>query len=80
MKKMLIALCTLLLMLTLTNASAEIVSISELRQQAENMGRWTQNYDTLNGEVSIDIPIIVPEVGIVPILQVSAVMGKDIAE
>ena len=80
MKKMLIALCTLLLMLTLTNASAEIVSISELRQQAENMGRWTQNYDTLNGEVSVDIPIIVPEVGIVPILQVSAVMGKDIAE
>ena len=30
-----------------------------------------------NGKVSVDIPIIVPEVENVPILQVSAVMGKD---
>ena len=70
----------LLLMPTLALASGDMVSISELRQQVEVMGRWTKNYDTPNGEVSVDIPIIVPEVENVPILQVSAVMGKDVAE
>ena len=70
----------LLLMPTLALASGDMVSVSELRQQVEAMGRWTQTYDTPNGEVSVDIPIIVPEVENMPILQVSAVMGKDVAE
>ena len=70
----------LLLMPTLALASGDMVSISELRQQGEAMERWTQTYDTPNGKVSVDIPIIVPEVENVPILQVSAVMGKDVAE
>ena len=70
----------LLLMPTLALANNDMVSISELRQQVEVMGRWTQTYDTPNGEVSVDIPIIVPEVENMPILQVSAVMGKDVAE
>ena len=70
----------LLLAPTLALASGDMVSISELRQQVEVMGRWTQTYDTPNGEVSVDIPIIVPEVENMPILQVSAVMGKDVAE
>ena len=70
----------LLLMPTLALASGDMVSVSELRQQVEVMGRWTQTYDTPNGEVSVDIPIIAPEVENVPILQVSAVMGKDVAE
>ena len=70
----------LLLVPTLALASGDMVSISELRQQVEVMGRWTQTYDTPNGKVSVDIPIIVPEVENMPILQVSAVMGKDVAE
>lgn len=70
----------LLLAPTLALASGDMVSISELRQQVEMMGRWTKTYDTPNGEVGVDIPIIVPEVENVPILQVSAVMGKDVAE
>ena len=70
----------LLLAPTLALASGDMVSISELRQQVEMMGRWTKTYDTPNGEVSVDIPIIAPEVENVPILQVSAVMGKDVAE
>ena len=70
----------LLLVPTLALASGDMVSISELRQQVEAMGRWTQTYDTPNGEVSVDIPIIAPEVENMPILQVSAVMGKDVAE
>ena len=70
----------LLLAPTLALANSDMVSISELRQQVEAMGRWTKTYDTPNGEVSVDIPIIVPEVENMPILQVSAVMGKDVAE
>ena len=70
----------LLLVPTLALASGDMVSISELRQQGEAMGRWTKTYDTPNGEVSVDIPIIAPEVENMPILQVSAVMGKDVAE
>ena len=70
----------LLLMPTLALASGDMVSVSELRQQVEVMGRWTQTYDTPNGEVSVDIPIIAPDVENMPILQVSAVMGKDVAE
>ena len=65
---------------TLALANGDMVSVSELRQQVEAMGRWTKTYDTPNGEVSVDIPIIVPEVENMPILQVSAVMGKDVAE
>ena len=70
----------LLLMPTLALASGDMVSVSELRQQVEVMGRWTKTYDTPNGEVGVDISIIAPEVENMPILQVSAVMGKDVAE
>ena len=80
MKRFATMMGALLLMPTLALASGDMVSISELRQQVEMMGRWTQTYDTPNGEVSVDIPIIAPEVENMPILQVSAVMGKDVAE
>lgn len=80
MKRFATMMGALLLMPTLALASGDMVSVSELRQQVEMMGRWTQTYDTPNGEVSVDIPIIVPEVENMPILQVSAVMGKDVAE
>ena len=80
MKRFATMMGALLLMPTLALASGDMVSISELRQQVEVMGRWTKTYDTPNGEVSVDIPIIVPEVENMPILQVSAVMGKDVAE
>ena len=80
MKKWIAAFFVLVFVLVLSVASADMVSITELRQQAENMGRWTQTYETPNGKVSVDTPIIVPEVENVPILQVSAVMGKDVAE
>ena len=80
MKRVRYLLFILLFILNLATASADMVSTSELRQQVEAMGRWTQTYETPNGKVSVDIPIIVPEVENVPILQVSAVMGKDVAE
>ena len=80
MKRFAAMMGALLLMPTLALANSDMVSISELRQQVEVMGRWTQTYETPNGKVSVDIPIIVPEVENVPILQVSAVMGKDVVE
>lgn len=80
MKRFVGMMGALLLVPTLALASGDMVSISELRQQVEVMGRWTKTYDTPNGKVSVDIPIIAPEVENMPILQVSAVMGKDVAE
>ena len=80
MKRFVGMMGALLLFPTLALASGDMVSVSELRQQVEMMGRWTKTYDTPNGKVSVDIPIIVPEVENMPILQVSAVMGKDVAE
>ena len=80
MKRFVGMMGALLLAPTLALASGDMVSVSELRQQVEAMERWTQTYDTPNGKVSVDIPIIAPEVENMPILQVSAVMGKDVAE
>ena len=60
MKKLIATFFVLLLVPVLATANADMVSISELRQQVETVGRWTQTYDTPNGEVSVDIPIIVP--------------------
>ena len=45
MKKILFALCVLMIVPTLALASSDMVSISELRQQAEAMGRWTKTYE-----------------------------------
>ena len=66
MKRWITTLGVMLLMPTLAMAQGEMVSISELRGQVEQMGRWKEKYDTVNGEVSIDVPIIVPEGGTLP--------------
>ena len=60
MKKMMLWLC--LMMIVPTLASADMVSISELRQQVEVMGRWTQTYEAHGRTIEVDVPIIVPEV------------------
>ena len=46
MKKWIAAFFVLVFVLVLSVASADMVSISELRQQVEVMGRWTQTYET----------------------------------
>jgi len=71
-KRLLWALCALLLMLPAL-ASAEAISITELREQVEEMGRWTQTYEAYGRTIEVDIPIIVPEVDRVPILTVKAI-------
>ena len=70
MRKITLLFCALLLVPTLALANSDMVSISELRQQGEAMGRWTQTYDTPNGEVSVDVPIVVPDVEHCPVVTV----------
>ena len=61
MKKLIVTFFVLLLVPVLATASTNMVSITELRQQAENMGRWTQTYEAHGRTIEVDIPIIVPE-------------------
>ena len=77
MKKILFALCVLLLVPTLALASGDMVSISELRQQVEMMERWTASYEAYKREIEVDIPIDIPEVNAVPIVQVSGYYAVD---
>ena len=70
MKKMMLWLC--LMMIVPTLASADMVSISELHQQAEAVGRWTQTYEAHGRTIEIDVPIIVPEVEKLPVVEVEA--------
>ncbi len=69
MKRILAALCALLLMVPAL-ASAEVVSMTELRRQVEEMGRWTQTYEAHGRNIRVDIPIVIPEVEAVPVLSV----------
>ena len=70
MKKIFAALCTLMIVPTLALASGDMVSISELRQQAEAMGRWTKTYEAHGRMIEVDVPIIVPEVEEFPVFSV----------
>ena len=70
MKRWIATFGVMLLMPTLAMAQGEMVSISELRRQSEQMGRWKEKYDTPNGEVCVDVPIIVPEVERCPVVTV----------
>lgn len=73
MKKM---LCLVLAMM-LCSAGAvaqEYVSVAELYDQVQAMGGWwKETFDTPNGEVTVDAPIIVPDIEEIPVLTVSKV-------
>ena len=60
----------LLLVPTLALASGDMVSISELCQQVEAMGRWTKTYEAYGRTIEVDVPIIVPEVEEFPVFSV----------
>ena len=71
MKKILAALCLMMSLPTLTLAAGQnMVSVSELHRQAEEMGRWQKTYATPNGELNVDIPILVPDVEKCPVITV----------
>lgn len=71
MKKILAALCLMMSLPTLTLAAGQnMISVSELHRQAEEMGRWQKAYATPNGELNVDIPILVPDVEKCPVITV----------
>ena len=56
MKKASCVLIIVLLLLLEISAKAEWVSIVELRQQVDEMGRWIQNYtDTYGRQIEVDV-------------------------
>lgn len=60
MKRFATMMGALLLMPTLALANSDMISISELRQQVEAMGRWTQTYEAHGRTIEVDIPIYIP--------------------
>ena len=60
MKRFAAMMGALLLMPTLALANSDMVSVSELRQQGEAMGRWTQTYEAHGRTIEVDIPIYIP--------------------
>ena len=71
MKKASCVLIIVLLLLLEISAKAEWVSIVELRQQVDEMGRWIQNYtDTYGRQIEVDVHPMIPDVEVVPILRV----------
>ena len=70
MRKITFLFCVLMIVPTLTLANSDMVSVSELRQQAETMGRWTKTYEAYGRTIEVDVPIIVPEVGEFPVFSV----------
>lgn len=60
MKRFATMMGALLLMPTLALASSDMISVSELRQQVEAMGRWTKTYEAYGRTIEVDIPIYIP--------------------
>ncbi len=68
MKKASCVLIIVLLLLLEISAKAEWVSIVELRQQVDEMGRWIQNYtDTYGRQIEVDVLPMIPDVEVVPV-------------
>ena len=72
MKRLLGIVLMLVVFCVCTTASAqEYISVSELYEQAQAMGGvWRETFETKNGTVTVDVPIIVPEVAEMPVLTV----------
>lgn len=66
------ALILSVLLLACSAASAqEYVSVAELYEQAQAMdGWWRETFSTPDGEMTVDVPIIVPDVDAMPVLTV----------
>lgn len=73
MKKRMSAVLALALLLgCVPGAMAqEYVSVAALHDQAQAMGgTWRETFDTPNGEVTVDAPIVVPDVEAMPVITV----------
>ena len=71
MKRKFALILSVLLLVCSTASAQEYVSVAELYEQAQAMdGWWTETLSTPNGEMTVDVPIIVPEVDAIPVLTV----------
>ena len=72
MKKLMGLALALVMVLGCAGAMAqEYVSVAEVYDQAQAMGGWwKETFDTPNGEVIVDAPIIVPDVETMPVITV----------
>ena len=72
MKKMICMALAMVMLLGCAGAVAqEYVSIQEVYDQAQAMGGWwKETFETPNGQVTIDAPIIVPDVEKMPVITV----------
>lgn len=78
MKAKMAMLLALMMLLGCGAATAEMVSIAELYDQAQAMGGvWQETFSTPHGEMTVDVPIIVPDVEVMPVLTLE---GAKISE
>ena len=69
--KRIILLLLITLLLASTALAQEYVSVSELYEQVQSMdGMWQETFDTPNGEMTVDAPIIVPDISEIPVITV----------
>ena len=68
----------LLVSACMTASAQDYVSVSQLYEQAQAMGgAWQESFDTPNGPLTLDAPIIVPQVETMPVLTLE---GAKISE
>lgn len=49
----------------------EMVSITQLYEQVQEMdGRWQKSYETPNGTMEVDVPVVVPDIEEIPVVTV----------
>lgn len=74
-------ICIVALLMTVLPiaASGELVSVSELRAQSEVFGRWVKNYEAHGREIEIDIPIIIPRIDSLPVVDVVPIPAQSVS-
>lgn len=74
LRPLLLAVILLLPLLPLSAAADSLMPVTELIKQAE--AGWHQSYQSPAGEVRVDIPILMPKVGSLPVLRVRALSSS----
>lgn len=80
MKRKFALILSVLLLVCSTASAQEYVSVAELYEQAQAMdGWWQETFDTPNGKVVVESPIIVPDIDQIPVLTVErARIGEEV--
>lgn len=83
MKKLFFTMTSLLLMCIMVQmAKGEMISVVEAKREIaeENLQVWDKTYTAFGRKISVKAKIGIPDVEKIPILQVKAIMGKEVAE